>query len=104
MIGVALAGIAIAAIPEDLNQIGTLSVVYALSWSAAAQGIGVGVLVSLLFAMVPLLEVRQVKPALLLRHETAARRLDWVQIAATAGVASALVALAAWQAASITWA
>ena len=45
------------------------------------QGVGVGVLVSLLFAMVPLLEVRQVKPSLLLRQETdrTAPRLvpDW---------------------------
>jgi putative ABC transport system permease protein len=100
-IGVVLAWIAIALIPEDMNQIGTLSVDYGLSWSAAAQGTGVGVLVSLLFAMVPLLEVRQVKPSLLLRQEAAPRRLDWFQIAATAVVGGALVALASWQAASI---
>ena len=100
-IGVVLAWIAIAVIPEDMNQIGTLSVAYGLSWSAAAQGIGIGVLVSLLFAMVPLLEVRQVKPSLLLRQETAGRRRDWFQIAATVVVAGALVALASWQAASI---
>ena len=100
-IGVVLAWIAIAVIPEDMNQIGTLSVDYGLSWSAAAQGIGVGVLVSLLFAMVPLLEVRQVKPSLLLRQETTGGRRDWFQIAATVVVAGALVALASWQAASI---
>ena len=70
LIGVAMAWIAIAVIPDDMNQIGTLTVDYGLSWSAAAQGMGVGVLVSLLFAMVPLLEVRQVKPSLLLRQET----------------------------------
>ena len=101
VIGVVLAWIAIAVIPEDMNQIGTLSVEYGLSWSAIAQGIGVGVLVSLLFAMVPLLEVRQVKPSLLLRQETAGRRRDWFQIAVTVVVAGALVALASWQAASI---
>ncbi|HET9467688.1 MAG TPA: FtsX-like permease family protein [Vicinamibacterales bacterium] len=101
LIGVVLAWVAIAVIPEDMNQIGTLTVDYGLSWSAAAQGIGVGVLVSLLFAMVPLLEVRQVKPSLLLRHETTGRRRDWFQIAATVLVAGALVALASWQAASI---
>ena len=81
LLGVALAALAIAAIPDDLNQIGTLTVPYGLSWSAALQGLGIGVLVSLLFAMVPLLEVRQVKPSLLLRQETAgaAPRLvpDW---------------------------
>ena len=101
LIGVALAWSAIAVIPDAMNQIGTLTVDYGLSWSAAAQGMGVGVLVSLLFAMVPLLEVRQVKPSLLLRHETSGGRRDWFQIAATVVVAGALVALASWQAASI---
>src|SRR5687768_4095501 len=101
LIGIFLAWIAIAAIPDDMNQIGTLTVAYALSWSAAAQGIGVGVLVSLLFAMVPLLEVRQVKPSLLLRHETSGAKRDWFQMAATVIVAGALVALASWQAASL---
>ena len=99
--GVAFAAIAIAAIPDDLNQIGTLTVPYGLSWSAVLQGLGVGVLVSLLFSMVPLLEVRQVKPSLLLRQETPARRLDWFQIGATVVVAAALVGLASWQAASL---
>ena len=101
LIGVLMAWIAIAVIPDDMNQIGTLTVDYGLSWSAAAQGTGVGVLVSLLFAMVPLLEVRQVKPSLLLRHETTGRRRDWFQIGATVVVGGALVALASWQAASI---
>ena len=99
--GVVFAAVAIASIPEDLNQIGTLSVAYGLSPSAAAQGIGIGVLVSLLFAMVPLLEVRQVKPSLLLRQDTSQGRRDWFQIGATVIVAGVLVALASWQAASM---
>jgi putative ABC transport system permease protein len=101
VIGVGLAWLAIAAIPDTMNQIGTLTVAYGLSLSAAAQGIGIGVLVSLLFAMVPLLEVRQVKPSLLLREDTSGRRRDWFQIGATGVVAGALVVLASWQAASI---
>jgi putative ABC transport system permease protein len=100
-IGVALAAVAIAAIPDNLNQIGVLTVPYRLSWPAAAQGTGIGVLVSLLFAMVPLLEVRQIKPSLLLRHEMSGRRRDWLQIGATVLVTTALVLLASWQAASI---
>ncbi len=101
VIGIALAWLAIAAIPDSMNQIGTLAVSYGLSWSAAAQGTGIGVLVSLLFAMVPLLEVRRVKPSLLLRQETVGAGRDWFQIAATVVVAGALVALASWQAASV---
>jgi putative ABC transport system permease protein len=101
LIGVGMAAVAVAMIPKDLNQIGTLTVAYGLSWSAVAQGTGIGVLVSLLFAMVPLLEVRQVKPSLLLRQEAARTRRDGVQIAATLVVGGALVALASWQAASL---
>jgi len=101
VMGVTLAALAIAAIPNDLNQIGTLTVSYGLSASAVAQGMGIGVLVSLLFALVPLLEVRQVKPSLLLRQESLAYRWDWLQIAATIAVGGALVALASWQAASL---
>ena len=50
---------------------------YGVTWSAAAQGLGIGVLVSLLFSVVPLLQVRLVKPSLLLRDEAthAAARL-----------------------------
>ena len=48
---------------------------YGVTWSAAVQGIGIGVLVSLLFSVVPLLQVRFVKPSLLLRDEAVARRL-----------------------------
>ncbi len=51
---------------------------YGVTWSAAAQGVGIGVLVSLLFSVVPLLQVRVVKPSLLLRDESprGAARLD----------------------------
>ena len=101
VIGVVLAWAAIEVIPEDMNQIGTLTVAYGLSPSAALQGMGIGVLVALLFAMVPLLEVRQVKPSLLLRQDTSTRKRDWFQIGATVVVAGALVVLASWQAASL---
>jgi putative ABC transport system permease protein len=100
-IGIVLAFVAIAAIPNDMNQIGTVAVTYGVTWSAIAQGAGIGVLVSLLFSMVPLLEVRNVKPSLLLRHDNTARRRDWFQIAATVVVGAALMALASWQAASV---
>ena len=48
---------------------GMLQVDYGLSASAAWQGLAVGLLVSLLFSVVPLLEVRKVKPSLLLRQD-----------------------------------
>ena len=117
LLGVALAGGALAAIPPSLTAaIGDIS--YGLTLSAVLQGVGVGLLVSLLFAVVPLLDVRRVKPLLLIRGLDAlpgaipgriGRRsmrawwhaIDWTQVGATAAVSLALVAVAAWQASSL---
>ena len=84
------------------------------------QGVAVGLLVSLLFSLVPLLEVRLVKPLLLIRGGTGggstsfqaawwtpaglrarAAALDRVQALAAVLVTAALVAVASWQAASL---
>src|SRR5206468_1292885 len=63
----------------------------------------VGVLVSLLFALVPLLEMRRIKPLLLLRADVAqpTRRRDWQTTASAAAIGAALVLVAIWQADSI---
>ena len=72
-----------------------------LTPSAAAQGAGIGLLVALLFSLVPLLDVRHVRPALLLRASDAARpRRDAAWYGSTLGIGVLLVALAAWQAGS----
>lgn len=44
-----------------------IHVVPGLTWQAALQGSGIGVLVTLLFSLPPLLEIRRVKPILALR-------------------------------------
>jgi putative ABC transport system permease protein len=74
---------------------------YGVTRSAAVQGVAIGALVSLLFSVVPLLQVRQVKPSLLLRDESVRTARDWVRTAALVLVSGALVALTAWQAASL---
>lgn len=103
LLGVALAGAAIVSIPERFSSSGDVHITYALTRSAVAQGLGIGVIVSLLFALVPLLDVRHVKPSLLLRHEAAhRRRLDWVKWACIGVLAAGLVSLAAWQSASLS--
>jgi putative ABC transport system permease protein len=103
LLGVVLARAIIAAIPLALGASTSLlaQVHYGVTWSAAVQGVGIGVLVSLLFSVVPLLQVRFIKPSLLLRDETLRRRADWLAIAAVIVVSMALVALTAWQAASL---
>jgi putative ABC transport system permease protein len=124
LLGVGIAAAAIQAIPASVaTAFG--GVEYGLTWSGVLQGVAVGFLVSLLFSLVPLLEVRSVKPLLLLRGGDVAggptaggtpgvagqngfarvrawfRSLDWVQVAATVLVSAALVGVAAWQAASL---
>ncbi|MGE3707218.1 MAG: ABC transporter permease, partial [Vicinamibacterales bacterium] len=107
VLGLVLARGAVAAIPYAIGPVDTSSagtvlanVKYGVTWSAALQGLGIGALVSLLFSIVPLMQVRFVKPSLLLRDETASPGFDWTRAAAVAGVSAALVALAAWQAGS----
>ncbi|MEO6236391.1 MAG: FtsX-like permease family protein [Vicinamibacterales bacterium] len=119
-IGVALAAAGLAAIPAGIGaSFGATE--YRLTASAVWQGVSVGVLVSLLFSLVPLLEVRRVKPLLLLRGGMTgaiagstgappwwtragilarAGRTDWTQAVAALAVGAALVAVAGWQAAS----
>jgi putative ABC transport system permease protein len=120
-LGVALAGTALKAIPANLGAaLGATR--YSLTGSAVWQGVSVGLLVSLLFSLVPLLEVRRVKPLLLLRGgstpglagpsthpgwwtiggvRSRLASLDWTQVAAAILVSFALVAVAGWQAASL---
>jgi putative ABC transport system permease protein len=99
LLGVMLAWLAVRAIPSLLAgaTLG-LDITYALTVPAVTQGIGIGLLVSLLFSLVPLLEVRHVKPSLLLRDEPRRSRPDAVQILVSVFVVSALVALTVWQA------
>lgn len=103
LLGVALARGVIASIPLMLGTSTSIlaQAHYGVSWSAALQGIAIGVLVSLLFSVVPLLQVRFIKPSLLLRDETVRRARDWTGIAVIGVVSLALVALTAWQAASL---
>jgi putative ABC transport system permease protein len=107
LLGVALARLAVGAIPLALrSSTASTSVLadvqYGVRLGAAAQGIAIGLLVSLLFSIVPLLHVRLVRPSLLLRDEALPRRgFDWTQIGAAVFVSAALVAITVWQAASL---
>ncbi len=101
LLGLVMAAIVIAMIPERLlAPIGVTNV--GITPAAAVQGVAVGLLVSLLFALVPLLDVRRVKPLLLLRADTmtTARSKDWQSWLAGAAVVVALALVAVWQASS----
>jgi putative ABC transport system permease protein len=103
LLGVAIARAAVGTIPLALGSSSSIlaQARYTISWSAALQGIAIGVLVSLLFSIAPLLHVRFIKPSLLLRDESVPRRRDWLGIAVLMLVAAGLVAVTAWQAASL---
>ena len=108
LLGVALARLALAAVPERLaaraaTAAGLTTVATDLTGSAMAQGVAVGLLVSLLFALAPLLEVRHAKPLLLLRRDAVrpAAGCDWPRAAVIGLAGAGLIAVAVWQAASL---
>ncbi|MEW6130314.1 MAG: FtsX-like permease family protein [Acidobacteriota bacterium] len=82
-------------LPENLS--------YELRPYAVFQGIGVGVLISLLFSALPLLRIRKIKPNLLLRDDVAhvKQRFDFMRWATGFIVVAGLVALVSWQAGSL---
>ena len=106
LLGVALAGGIMASIPTALTEqatsaAGLPALSYGLTVSAVAQGVGVGVLVSLLFALGPLLEMRAIKPLALLRWGlTPTVTHDWIQVGVVGVLAFGLIGLASWQASS----
>jgi putative ABC transport system permease protein len=108
LLGIGVAWGVLAAVPDSLAAqavatTGFQVVSTDLTLSAMLQGLAVGMLVSLLFALVPLLDTRHAKPLLLLRQgdtPTATGR-DPVRIAATVLAGLGLVGVAAWQAASL---
>jgi putative ABC transport system permease protein len=102
-LGVVLAAGVMAAVPAFVGDLtAVMNVQFGLTRTAVVQGLAIGLLVSLLFSLVPLLDVRHVKPSLLLRQDMPPRPgIDWLKWGVTAVVAIALVAVAAWQAGSL---
>lgn len=78
------------------------SLSYVVNFSVAWQGILLGVLISLLFSALPLLQVRNIKPRLLLHDATGEkmRRLDLPKTIIGAVSLIGLLGLAVWQAGS----
>jgi putative ABC transport system permease protein len=83
------------ALPKDMS--------YVVHFSTAWQGVLLGILISLLFSALPLLQVRTVKPRLLLHDATGEkmRRLDWTKTIFAAVSLAGLLAVAVWQAGSL---
>ena len=90
VLGVGLAWVIVRELPLFIPVTITVPITYGLTPPAVAQGLGIGTLVSLLFSVVPLLEIRHVKPSLLLRDEPRKRRPDLIQIVVTVLVMAGL--------------
>jgi putative ABC transport system permease protein len=111
-LGLALARLVVLWIPLWIG-LDLQDVEYGLTLSSAAQGIAIGLLVSILFSLIPLLHLRLVRPLSLLRPESSLSeprgrtlrerwsRLDRMQLAAGIALVLALVAVASWQAESL---
>jgi len=108
LMGLLVAKAVTALLPRLFAGLIPFNVEFGLTWQAALQGLGVGTLISLLFSLTPLLEIRRIKPILVLRSLTetgqagrAFRKLDWMKLASSLIVVLGLVALASWQAGSL---
>jgi putative ABC transport system permease protein len=107
LMGLLVAKIVTTFLPKVFAGAIPFNVEFGLTWQAALQGIGVGTLISLLFSLTPLLEIRRIKPILVLRGLTteprawfAWRKLDWMKLVSGLIVILGLIALASWQAGS----
>lgn len=69
-------------LPKVLGNFLPIAVDITLSWSAIGQGIGIGLLIAFLFALLPLLSIRRVSPLRTLRSaydDDQTDRSDWGQ-------------------------
>ena len=103
MFGVGLAKVALASLAKYLAASLPRHISYGLQLTAVAQGTAIGVLICLLFAALPLLRIRRIRPNTLLRDEAGDKkwRLDPLRWATGIVVAAGLVAVCSWQAGSL---
>ena len=102
--GAALGGLlgvaAQASLPFVLGPTIPVDVAFRIYWGQVAAGLGIGVWVSIVFALLPLLEVRGIPPLQALRHsvDDAPRRPDAWRMAAFAALLGSILALSLLQA------
>jgi putative ABC transport system permease protein len=103
LLGLLFAGAMTLVIARLFDGVLPFQVEAGLTWRAALQGIGVGALVTLLFSLPSLLEIRLVKPMLVMRQNTAGekRRIDWLSLGFGLLIVLALFALTSYQASSL---
>jgi putative ABC transport system permease protein len=95
----ALLGVAIQALlPAFVGSALPIDVPFSIQWPVVLAGIAIGALVAAVFALLPLLEVRNITPLRALRHDVDdAAHFDPWRIAAFAVIVASVVAIAIWQ-------
>lgn len=94
------------ALPGLLKDFLPFSLELAVSWPALARGMGSGLVVSVLFSLLPLLEVRRVSPLLTLRSGFAAEnggQRDWLQLLVLGLIVASIFGFAIWQTGRLQW-
>lgn len=97
----ALIGIGVqAALPALLRNVLPFPVTFELDVMAIAAGVAIGIWVASLFALLPLLSIRNITPLHALRREfePEKRRFDGAQIAANLALLASMVGISVWQA------
>lgn len=107
LLGIALAGGALVLAAHYFAESLPPNMSYRLAPSAVVQGVGLGMLISLLFSALPLLRIRHIKPNMLLRddegeRDSQRRRPDIVRWLTGALVILGLLSLSSWQAGSLS--
>ena len=96
------------AFPALINKIFQITAETGWHWQASLQGIAAGVLTTLLFTLPPLLAIRKIRPALILRRDMPEAKLPWARrvsdarsaLAAGGVILVGIGGLAAWLAES----
>ena len=94
--------LALAALARDFLP---FTFTFFISWPAVARGFGAGVVISGLFSLLPLLEVRRVSPLLTLRSAYASAGVgrDWLQVVVFGVIIVMVFAFAVWQTGRWAW-
>ena len=77
VLGVAAGVGVMAALPAVFGKLLPVHAVLQFPWKSALAGLGTGLLTTLLFCLPPLLDVRAVRPVLVLRRLVEQGRMDW---------------------------
>jgi len=87
------------ALPPLLQGMLPFAVSFHLAWPAILRGIAAGVIICLLFTLLPLLAVRRISPLEALRAAASARpgRVDPWAVVLVGGIAAAVAGFAVWQ-------